>query len=140
MMHPASILDLGSPEAWAGVVWRTGRAALRLRLAGRSDFEAHEAKELGLCDAVSDLEPDAWLAGWMRNRSAMALDSAAALIRARGGDRLERAAFALLFAAGEPQASLPGQKRSSCLSFRARRSVPSRSRRRSGRSTCSILS
>jgi hypothetical protein len=47
-------------------------------------------------------DPDAWLGG----RSALALDTAASLVALRGGDTLERAAFAWLFAAGEPQEGL----------------------------------
>ncbi|MGZ7042115.1 MAG: hypothetical protein ACXVH7_10030, partial [Thermoanaerobaculia bacterium] len=47
-----------------------------------------------------------WLEEWMRGRSGLAIDSAAALIRRRGGDPLERAEFARMFAIGEPQVGL----------------------------------
>ncbi|HYI13188.1 MAG TPA: hypothetical protein VEK57_29345 [Thermoanaerobaculia bacterium] len=106
VLHPGSMLHLDAPEVWAGVTWRLGRGALRLYLSGAASFTAEDALTRGLCDDVTDAAPADWLAGWMRNRSPLALDSAATLIRARGGDALERAEFARLFAIGEPQEGL----------------------------------
>jgi hypothetical protein len=51
-------------------------------------------------------DPLQWTNEWVGARSAIALDAAANLIRRRGGDLLERAEFARLFAAGEPQKGL----------------------------------
>lgn len=80
---------LDSPEAWAAAVWRHGRRALL---------------ETELWDEIID--GDGWFERWMQHRSAAALDSAAMLIRSRGGDPLERAEFARLFATGEPAEGL----------------------------------
>lgn len=91
-------LAIDTPEAWAAVVWRLGRTALRWTIDG--------ARAEEVVDEVTDREPERWFEEWMRHRSVMALDAAAALIRSRGGDRLERAEFARLFAAGEPQKGL----------------------------------
>ena len=88
VMKPGATLVVDTPRAWAAVVWRIGRRALLLR-----GEERH-----ALCDAV-DVE-------WIDSRSALALDSASELIRRRGGDALERAEFARLFATGEPQRGL----------------------------------
>ena len=95
-------LHIDAAEAWAGAVWRLGRKALHVQNA----MSAREARDAGLCDDVTDHEAEMWLEEWMRHRSVVALDSAAALIRSRGGDRLERAEFARLFALGEPQKGL----------------------------------
>ena len=92
-------LTLDHPHAWAGAIWRIGGRAWRLHLSGRSTFTAEEARVEGLCDEVGD-EPS------MAHRSALAADAAAELIARRGGDALERAEFARLFAAGEPQEGL----------------------------------
>lgn len=94
------------PAIWAAAKWRLGRAALRLLLEDRRDVPGSEAHALGLCDELIDGDPQKWLDRWMRHRSPLALDTAATLIRARGGDALERAAFARLFALGEPQKGL----------------------------------
>jgi hypothetical protein len=56
---------------------------------------------LGGTDGVADMDFVEW-----QERSGLALDAAARLIRSRGGDALERAEFARLFAAGEPQKGL----------------------------------
>ena len=88
-------LDVSS--AAAGLVWRLGPGALRLILTGKTRYTAGEALAAGLCDATE------WT---FTDRSALAFDTAARLIAGRGGDRLERAAFARLFAAGEPQEGL----------------------------------
>ena len=81
-------LDWSSPETLGALVWRIGPAALRLYA-------------LGGTDGVSDMDSVEW-----SERSELALDAAARLIRSRGGDDLERAEFARLFATGEPQEGL----------------------------------
>ncbi len=92
---------LDTPHAWSGVVWRMGRAALMLCVAPAI-----------LPAMIADLlvpagrDPLEWTAEWVGARSAIALDAAANLIRRRGGDVLERAEFARLFAAGETQKGL----------------------------------
>ncbi|HSP16439.1 MAG TPA: hypothetical protein VLV78_16965 [Thermoanaerobaculia bacterium] len=101
IVAPDASISIDSAEAWAGVVWRIGSRALRLHIEGKTTFTAEEALREGLIDEIAD-DP-APLAG---SRSAMALDSAALLITSRGGDALERAEFARLFAAGEPQIGL----------------------------------
>ncbi|HEX9161740.1 MAG TPA: hypothetical protein VF980_08545 [Thermoanaerobaculia bacterium] len=102
---PRSVITIDSAQAWAGVVWRVGADALRLHASGATHFNATQASEAGLIDAIA-ADLDEWRASFLENRSAMALDSAAALIARRGGDALERAEFARLFAAGEPQRGL----------------------------------
>lgn len=101
-------LLLDAPEAWGGAIWRAGPAAWKLHLASRRTFTADEALGAGLADALvpAESDPVEWAAGWLGNRSDPALETAAALIRRRGGDRCERFAFARLFAAGEPQEGL----------------------------------
>ena len=98
VLHRDATLVVDTPAAWAGAAWRLGRAAYRWHLRGGPAEE--------LVDEVTDQQADEWLGNWMRNRSVLALDSAAMLIRSRGGDRLERAEFARLFATGEPQQGL----------------------------------
>jgi hypothetical protein len=98
VLEGSATLVVDTPESWAGAVWRLGRKALAWHLAG--------ADPAGIVDERSDESPEAWRERWMRGRSELALDSAAGLIRVRGGDRLERAEFARLFAAGEPQHGL----------------------------------
>ncbi len=71
------------------LLWRLGPDAYRRYLLGELDARA-------VADGVFDLGA----------RSRLALDVAAELLSRRGGDALERAAFALLFAAGEPQEGL----------------------------------
>jgi hypothetical protein len=85
-------------EAWAAVAWRLGSRAMKWAIDGQNQDK--------LVDEVTEKEADEWLEEWMRHRSVIALDSAAPLIRARGGDSLERAEFARLFAIGEPQKGL----------------------------------
>jgi hypothetical protein len=99
-LHRDAVLHLDAPAAWAGAVWRVQRAALRLP----PRLESNLAREVGLCDEI--IESEDWFDGWMRHRSATALDAAALLIRSRGGDALERAEFARLFATGEPAEGL----------------------------------
>lgn len=98
VLHARASLSVDTPEAWAAVVWRLGREALRWHLNG--------ARQEEIIDESTEADPALWLEEWTRQRSVMALDSAAVLIRARGGDALERAEFARLFAAGEPQKGL----------------------------------
>jgi enoyl-CoA hydratase/carnithine racemase len=99
-------LHLDAPETWAGAAWRLGHRALRLHIDRRTALPADEAKAEELCDEVIHEDAQQWLDRWMQGRNPVALDSAAALIRRRGGDPLERAAFARLFAMGEPQQGL----------------------------------
>ena len=95
VLRRGAVLSIDVPEAWAAVVWRLGRKAL-----------AWTGEAADVVDEVTDLEPEAWLASWQAGRSVLALDATAVLIRSRGGDRLERAEFARLFAIGEPQKGL----------------------------------
>ncbi|HEX8172449.1 MAG TPA: hypothetical protein VF824_18080 [Thermoanaerobaculia bacterium] len=94
-------LRIDTAEAWAGAAWRLGRKTLTLFLR-ETQIAPEEAHRLGLCDDVTDADAEEWRERWMAGRSDQALDSAAALIRLRGGDRLERAEFARLFATGTP--------------------------------------
>lgn len=98
VLRADATLDVDIPEAWAAAVWRLGRGTLKWHLDG--------ARPEDIVDEVTTSEPHSWLEEWTRDRSVMALDSAAALIRGRGGDGLERAEFARLFAIGEPQKGL----------------------------------
>jgi hypothetical protein len=91
-------LTVDTPEGWAAVAWRLGRRTLAWAVNG--------AEATDVVDEVTDRDPEEWREAWTRGRSTLALDSAAVLIRSRGGDRLERAEFARLFAAGEPQKGL----------------------------------
>jgi len=95
VLRSGATLTVDTPEGWAGVVWRIGRKAL-----------AWDGNAEDLVDEITEKEADEWRIDWMKHRSALALDTAAALIRSRGGDRLERAEFARLFAIGEPQKGL----------------------------------
>lgn len=107
-----ALLDAGAtvyidgPQAWAAAAWRLGRGALKLHIEQRTTLSAQDAKTAGLCDEVIEGDAQDWLDRWMQGRSMLALDSAAVLIRRRGGDALERAEFARLFAIGEPQQGL----------------------------------
>ena len=83
-----AVLDWTSPSTLGALVWRIGPAALRLY--------AH-----GGTSGVADTDFVEW-----SGRSGPAIDAAAALIRRRGGDALERAEFARLFATGETQKGL----------------------------------
>lgn len=98
VLRADATLAVDLPEAWAAAVWRLGRGTLKWHLDG--------ARREDIVDEVTTSEPHTWLEEWTRDRSVMALDSVAALIRGRGGDSLERAEFARLFAAGEPQKGL----------------------------------
>lgn len=87
VLKAGASLTIDRPEAWAAALWRG------------SPWSPQP-------DEVTDQHEDAWKANWLKGRSVLALDTAAALIRSRGGDRLERAEFAGLFATGEPQTGL----------------------------------
>jgi len=105
---PDASMILDTPAAWAGAAWRLGDRAYKLWLAGTTSFDAAGASSEGLCDAIipAGRDADEWIKEWIGTRSELALDSAALLIGRRGGDALERAEFARLFAAGEPQIGL----------------------------------
>jgi enoyl-CoA hydratase/carnithine racemase len=107
ILRQDAVMVIDSPRAWGGVVWRIGRRALLLIIAGSAGaprITAPEALRHGLCDEVVPAGSDP--VEWLRGRSAIALDSAAALLARRGGDALERAEFARLFGTGEPQIGL----------------------------------
>lgn len=95
VMRDGAALHLDDPRVWAGMVWRIGRKAMQLL--DRQRIEASEAIALGLADGSEFDE---------KHRSALALDVTAELIRHRGGDLLERATFAWIFATGEPREGL----------------------------------
>ncbi len=101
VMAPSATIRVDAPEAWAGVVWRMGRDALRMLAGRRTVLNASDAHGHGLIDEVAE---DAQ--SLFASRSELALDAAAMLIGRRGGDTLERAEFARLFAIGEPQRGL----------------------------------
>jgi enoyl-CoA hydratase/carnithine racemase len=88
-------------DCWGGIVWRIGERAYALHLNGLTELTATAARDWGIVDAVTD-DADAWLG----TRSRLALESGASLIARRGGDPLERAEFARLFAIREPQEGL----------------------------------
>jgi hypothetical protein len=88
-------------RVWGGIIWRIGVRALSLYLTGTGELNATAAHGWGIVDALTD-DAEAWLGG----RSMLALEAGAELLSRRGGDALERAAFARLFAAGEPQKGL----------------------------------
>lgn len=106
VLDAGATVHIDAPETWAAVVRRIGRKALRLHIDRRTTLTAEEAKAEGVCDELIEGDAKAWLDRWMQGRSELALDSAAMLIRSRGGDALERAEFARLFAIGEPQRGL----------------------------------
>lgn len=91
----------------AGMVRRTGRKAVASAML--LPARAGELIEMGLADArvAGSITPAAWLRQWVGVRSVPALVSAMTMLRHRlGGDVLERAEFARLFAIGDPQAGL----------------------------------
>ena len=99
VVTPEARLTIGRDATTiAALVWRLGPAAYRSYL----------LDALNVADAVADavVSNAADVDRWLGRRSTLALDSAAALIRRRGGDPLERAEFARLFATGEPQEGL----------------------------------
>jgi enoyl-CoA hydratase/carnithine racemase len=104
MLTADAVVHLDSARAWGGAIWRIGPEAYRLHLAGTERLTAAEALRAGLADRL--VPPNGDPIEWMDGRSEVALESAALLIRSRGGEALERAEFARLFAAGEPQIGL----------------------------------
>jgi len=96
MSEDDSLTLTDDPRLWGAILWRLGPRAYRLHILGPTTLSASEALQWGLVDA---LEP-------LTERNAVAFETAAELIRSRGGDALERAAFAWLFATGEPQEGL----------------------------------
>jgi hypothetical protein len=101
-------IHIDSPAAWSGAIARIGARASRLHLLGRTTLDAAEAVGEELADVLvpAGADPVEWFAGWIDGRSTRALDAAAALIRGRGGDVIERLEFARLFSAGEPREGL----------------------------------
>lgn len=89
------------PAVIGGIVWRLGARAWRLYL-GNGITAADIADDV----IPSHEDPMPFAQRWAEGRSTKALDSAASLLRRRGGDALERAEFARLFAAGVPQIGL----------------------------------
>jgi enoyl-CoA hydratase/carnithine racemase len=99
---PRATLALArDPRVWTGVVMRIGRRALDLHLSGITLLDAEGARGWGVVEGVAES-----IESWLGGRSMLALESANDLIRLRGGDVAERAEFARLFAAGEPQEGL----------------------------------
>ena len=87
VLRTGAIIIIDTPEAAAAAVWRG------------TPWSPQP-------DEITDHDPETWRANWLKGRSTLALDSAATLIRSRGGDALERAEFARLFGTGEPQTGL----------------------------------
>lgn len=96
VLHPDATLVIDTPEAVAACAWRGGGVLCVAPAAS----PAIEARRKGLVDAVGDVDD------FLGRRSETALDAAALLVRSRGGDALERATFAWLFATGEPAEGL----------------------------------
>jgi hypothetical protein len=100
LVGDGATLTLGAPSVWGALTWRIGaRETFALHVADVNTLTADELIARGIADGPAD-------ADWARGRSDVALDAAASLIRMRGGDTLERAEFARLFAAGIPQEGL----------------------------------
>jgi enoyl-CoA hydratase/carnithine racemase len=101
----AQIEIVAHPRLLAAVAWRIGMRAFRLQLLAGPVITSTDFLAWGVVDALVPRGADSvkWVADWIGGRSELALDSAAALIRRRGGDSLERVEFARIFAIGEPQ-------------------------------------
>ena len=101
-------LDLASSYGMAGLVWRIGRGAIPLLAMNDGPLEADELIRSGIADALvpEGSDPLEWVCSWLDRRSLTALESAARLIRSGGGEDVERAEFARLFAAGTPREGL----------------------------------
>ncbi len=113
LVEEGSQLDLGRGTEWwglisAAVLRRIGERSSGLLLTGPRKLSADETWNGGLCEAVVACGSDSlqWAQQWLSGRSVPALQSAAALLRRRGGDAIERAEFGRLFATGEPQLGL----------------------------------
>jgi hypothetical protein len=106
--HGARLTIGRDPALVAALVWRIAWRAHRLHLLIEPVIESAALLAHGVADALVPPGEDSvkWVTVWIGGRSALALDSAAALLRRRGGDDLERAEFARLFAIGEPQIGL----------------------------------
>lgn len=107
-IEDGATISIDSPAVWSGAIGRIGDRAYRLHLLGRGTLTAADAVREGLADALvpAGADPVEWLGQWIGGRSTRALDAAAALIRGRGGDVVERFEFARLFATGQPQEGL----------------------------------
>lgn len=107
-LEEGTTIVIDSTEAWSGAIGRIGARAYRLHLLAGATVTAEEAVREGLADVLVPFgaDPVEWFADWVGRRSTLALDTAAALIHGRGGDVIERFAFACLFATGEPQEGL----------------------------------
>lgn len=96
-VSPGTQIVINTPEMWGGVVWRIGARAFDLWLATGGVLDAQSAQRWGVVDQIGDRRS---------HGSDLARASAAMLIEHRGGDALERAEFARLFATGEPAEGL----------------------------------
>ena len=99
VMRPGATLYCTSAEVLGALVWRIGSAALRF-------YVLVDGADIADALVPAGVDSVQWARDWIGRRSELALDAAAALIRHRGGDDLERAEFARLFAIGEPQKGL----------------------------------
>ena len=99
VMKPGATIDCTSAEVLGALVWRIGPAALRF-------YVLVDGADIADALVPPGVDSVQWARDWIGARSELALDTAAALIRRRGGDDLERAEFARLFAIGEPQEGL----------------------------------
>lgn len=116
--------EVGVGDVAAGLIWRIGPGSFRL-LVERPVLRGDRAVEAGLADEVvpPGADPLEWALAWFGGRSLLALQSGARLVRMRGGDAAERAEFARLFAAGEPQEGLGRFLDKAPLDFSERRIV-----------------
>ncbi|HXI11244.1 MAG TPA: hypothetical protein VNM92_01170 [Thermoanaerobaculia bacterium] len=112
-VHDSCRLDWTTAETHSGALeaalaYRIGRRAVPLLVVKQRPMEASALHAARLCDAVvaSTLTSVEWVRAWLQDRSVLALESGAKLIRLRSSDALERAEFSRLFAAGEPQRGL----------------------------------
>ncbi|MDX1583341.1 MAG: hypothetical protein R3338_07035 [Thermoanaerobaculia bacterium] len=101
-------LDGLDPVGMAGLVWRIGRSAIPLIAVNDEPLDAERMIREGIADVVvpEGIDPLEWVRSWLGRRSLAALTSAARLVRSGGGERVERAEFARLFAAGVPAEGL----------------------------------
>lgn len=113
LLGSASVLDLGRNTEWWGVIaagihLRIGAGSEALLFSNKTNLDAGSAIGAGLCESVVAGAHDSlqWCQQWIGGRSLLALQSAASLLRRKGGDVTERAEFARLFASGEPQLGL----------------------------------